>query len=160
MALPQITALNEDLLNLRRIYEAATPKQRFSIVLQRINNPATYANELVTRVSGVEAYARCLLAHSQAKNKSELSEQYKKHAKSEATVLVTKFLKSRRVVPSTEFGEELWELFRAAEKARNLLVHECTYLDAAKFLPMSHACTEVLMRLSEYAMPRNPESAA
>lgn len=131
-----------------------------SVIRQRIDNPTTYANELVTSVSGVEAYARCLLAHSEAKSKAELAERYRKLAKSEATVLVGKFLKIRGLTPVNEFGEEMWETFRAAERARNLLVHECTYLDAIKFLPLSHACTEVLTHHSEFAWPRRARGTA
>ena len=129
MSLPQISALNEQLLAHRREYEGATPKQRFAVVLDRINNRAIYESELVTHVSAVEAHARALVANDGAKSNDDTRRNYKKYTKREATGLVTHYLKLRGTTPQAELGEELWELFRAAEKARSLLVHECTYID-------------------------------
>ena len=62
--------------------------QRRSVALKRINDPAAYPNDLVTRVSAVEAYARSLLSHLGAKSVKDVHENYKKHSKSEAPVLV------------------------------------------------------------------------
>ncbi|MFZ2651708.1 MAG: hypothetical protein WA210_16545, partial [Burkholderiaceae bacterium] len=76
------------------------------------------------------------------------------------TGLVEAYVKLHGSTPKELFGEELWELFRLAVSARNLLVHECTYLDAQKYLPMAHSCTEVLFGLAKLSSTRGPKSAA
>lgn len=160
MAPPQVLAQAAELQKLRLAYEGATPRQRFTVALQRINNPAAYPNDLVTRVSAVEAFARSLLANSGASNREEVLAKHRKLAKREATSLVEAYAKLHRTSPKSVFGEELWETFRLAVAARNLLVHECTYLDAQKYLPMAHSCTEVLFGLAKLSNTKAPKSAA
>lgn len=160
MPLPHVLAQVAELEKLRRLYEGATPRERFSVALNRINNPAAYPNELVTRVSAVEAFARSLLANFGARNKAEVLTKYRKLLKREATGLVEAYARLHAASPRELFGEELWEVFRLAVSARNLLVHECTYLDTEKYLPMAHSCTEVLFGLSKLSSTRRPKSGA
>lgn len=150
-----VLALASEIEALRELYTVATPSQRWSVVLQRINNPASYPNELVTRVSAIEAFARSLVANFNSPNKEAILAKHRKLAKRDATSLVDAYTKLRATSPKELFGEELWEVFRVAVSARNLLVHECTYLDVQKYLPMENACTEVLfglVKLSEAKM--------
>jgi hypothetical protein len=142
------------------MYEGATPRQRFSVAPQRINHPAAYPNELVTRVSAVEAFARSLLANFGARSREEVLTQHRRLASRDATSLVEAYAKLNATTAKALFGEELWGIFRLAVNARNLLVHECTYLDAEKYLPMEHACTEVLFGLAKLSNTRVPRSAA
>jgi hypothetical protein len=159
MPLPHVLAQIAELENLRRLYEGATPRQRFSVALNRINDPAAYPNDLVTRVSAVEAFARSLLANHGARSKAEVHAKHRKFAKREATGLVEEYVRLHAATPKSLFGEELWEFFRLAVNARNLLVHECTFLDAQKYLPMAHSCTEVLFGLAKLSNTRAPKSA-
>jgi len=160
MRLPHLLAQNAELEDLRRLYEAATPRQRFSVAIDRINNPSAYPNDLVTRVSAVEAFARSLLANYGAKSKAEILAKYRKYSRQEATGLVEAYVKLYATTPTTLFGEELWETFRLAVRARNLVVHECTFLDAQKYLPMAHSCSEVLFGLKTLSHTRKPTSTA
>lgn len=157
---PHVHAQIAELEKLRMLYEGATPRQRFKVALDRINNPAADANDLVTRVSAVEAFARSLIANFGARDKAEVLAKYRRLSKREATDLVTAYAKLRDTTPKELFGEELWEFFRVAVSARNLLVHECTYLDAQKYLPMAHSCTEVLFGLAKLSNTRGPKIAA
>ena len=160
MPLPQTLALVEEIAELRRLYEIGTPRQRLSIALKRINSPEANASDLVTRVSAVEAFARCILAHTSTSTHEQVHLKYRKYAKREATSLVEGYLKLHAKTPQSTFGDEIWELFRLAVSTRNLIVHECTFLDAQKYLPMAHACTEVLLELSKISRTRTPKSAA
>ncbi len=157
---PQVLAQVAELQKLRVAYEGATPRQRLSVAVQRINNPSAYPNELVTLVSAVEAFARSLLANHGSPRKEEVLAKHRKLAKREATSLVEAYVKLHGTTPKSVFGEELWEIFRVAVAARNLLVHECTYLDAQKYLPMAHSCTELLFGLAKLSNTKAPRSAA
>ena len=157
---PHVLAQAAELEELRRLYEGATPRQRFSVALDRINNPTDYPNELVTRVSAVEAFARSLVANFGARNRSEVLTKHRKISRQETTGLVQAYTKLHATTPRELFGEELWETFRLAVSARNLVVHECTYLDAQKYLPMAHSCTEILFGLDKLSNTRRPKSAA
>ena len=160
MPSPQALAVANELLKLRRLYEGATPRQRFAVALARINNPAHYPNALVTHVSAVEAFARSLLANHGASSQAEVLAKHKRLSRQEATTLVEAYAKLHATTPKQVFGEDIWEIFRVAVSARNLLVHECTYLDAQKYLPMEHACTEVLFGLASLSKTQRPKHAA
>ena len=160
MTPPHVLAQVSELKKLRELYAGATPRQRLSVALQRINNPAAYPNELVTRVSAVEAFARSLLANLNSSNKQEILAKHRRFAKLDATNLIEKYTKLCATNPKELFGEEIWEIFRVAVSARNLLVHECTYLDAQKYLPMEHSSTEVLFGLAKHSKTRLPTHAA
>ena len=142
------------------MYEGATPRQRWSVALQRINNPSADPNELVTRVSAVEAFARSLLANSGTSSRDDVLIKHRRLSKRDAPSLVEAYVKLHATTPKDAFGEEIWETFRVAVSARNLLVHECTYLDAQKYMPMSHSCTEVLFGLKKLSERRAPKNAA
>jgi hypothetical protein len=157
---PQVLAQAAELQALRVSYAGATPSQRLKVAIQRINNPTAYANELVTRVSAVEAFARSLLANVDTTDREQVQAKHKKLESREATSLVEAYSKLHGVKPKDVFGEELWETFRVAVSARNLLVHECTYLDAQKYLPMAHSCTEVLFGLAKLSNTRVAKRAA
>jgi hypothetical protein len=160
VALPHLHRLSEELQKLRISYEGASPRQRLSVAVQRINNPEAYPNDLVTRVSAVEAFARSLLASFGAASREEVLVKHRRLAKREAPVLVEAYARCHATSAKTVFGEELWETFRLAVNARDLLVHECTYLDAEKYLPMAHSCTEVLFGLAKLSNTRVPKHAA
>ena len=160
MTFPYIIAIADELKELRKAYEGAHPKQRRSVALKRINDPSAYPNDLVTRVSAIEAYARSLLANAGAKNNEEVLKRYKRYARNEATSLVEGYLKCHAIKPRDYFGPEIWELFRVAVDARNILVHECTYLDASKYLPLAHACTEVFSHLGRLEDQPTSKNAA
>jgi hypothetical protein len=98
---PQVLAQANELQKLRLAYEGATPRQRLSVALQRINNPDAYPNELVTRVSAVEAYARSLISNFGATNRDEVLAMHRKLSKREATSLVEAYTKLHKTHPKS-----------------------------------------------------------
>ena len=149
-----------ELESLRDQYICATPRQRFGVALQRINDPPAIPNQLVTNVSAVEAFARSLVAHLESHTREELRSAHQRIKKREAHNLVADYLKSKQLKPDEHFGEELWAGFRLAVGYRNLLVHECTYIAPSSYLPLVHCCREVFMALSKLSGTKSSRSAA
>lgn len=146
------TFLTEELERLRESYVTATPRQRLSVVRQRLDNPRANPNVLVTHVAAVEALARSLVMNSYAKSKEELKSIYPKFRYRKAQTLVADYLELKgRSDPAAFFGEGTWANFKHAVNYRNLLVHESTYLANYKFDPLVIACEEVLKKMAKLA---------
>lgn len=144
-----------ELLDIRDNYITATPRQRLSIIRQRLDDHHFGPNRLVTSVSAVEALARCLVMHDKAANEAQLKASYRKNKDRPPKSLVQEFLRSRGVTDAAQFFEEdTWRLFGYAVDYRNLLTHECTYLGQDKFPELIAACEEVLNRLARLAKVR------
>lgn len=141
-----------ELQSLRDSYVGATPRQRLGVIRQRVRNPGAGPNLLVTHVSAVEALARTLAMHIHARTKADLAALYPRYKDRNAKTLVAEYVKARGAgKPSTVFGEETWRLFTYAVEYRNLLAHECTYLERYKYDPLLHACETVLEGLRQLA---------
>jgi len=146
-AVPGIDYVAE-LAEIRSSYVSATPRQRLSVIRQRLEDHHLGPNRLVTAVSAVEALARSLAMHHKAKSRAELPKLYSKYRDRAPKALVREYLEARGVTdPKTLFAEDTWQLFGYAVEYRNLLAHECTYLGLAKFPSLIEACEEVLARL-------------
>ena len=138
------------LAELRRTYVESTPRQRLHIAMQRLQNPEHEPNTLIANVSAVEGFARCLVLHSRASSKAELSAAYPAVQFESPAALITAYLASRGFTgPETYFSEGVWNRFNYAVKYRNLLAHECTYLGQDLSPRLVQACREVLTRLAE-----------
>ena len=139
-----------ELLKIRDHYVSATPRQRLSVIRQRLEDHHFGPNRLVTTVSAVEAFARCLTMRKLAKRKADLVKIYSRYKGREAKSLVDEYLKSRGILdPQEYFGEDTWKLFGYAVSYRNLLTHECTYLGLDKFSSLIKACEDVLDKLEK-----------
>ena len=137
-----------DLLQIRDSYVAATPRQRLSIVRQRLADHHFGPNRLVTAVSAVEALARCLMQHVGASSKADLRKAYPRYKDWSAKTLVREYLAGRGISdPAAFLEEDNWKLFGYAVDFRNVLVHECTYLGLDKFPSLIAACEAVLEKL-------------
>jgi hypothetical protein len=77
----------ERLEKLRDSYVTAYPRQRLSVIRQRLEDHHFGPNRLVTSVSAVEAYARSLALRRGAKTRDDLRKNYKKHCTQECGVL-------------------------------------------------------------------------
>jgi hypothetical protein len=118
-----------ELLTIRQNYICATPRQRLSVIRQRLEDHHFGPNLLVTAVSAVEALARTLAMSQKAKSKDELSKIYPQYKNRKPMTLVTEYLIAKGIIePDAYFGEDTWRLFGYAIDYRNLLAHECTYL--------------------------------
>lgn len=137
------------LLSIRENYVSATPRQRLSIIRQRLEDHHFGPNRLVTAVSAVEALARSLAMNHKAKSKEELKKLYSKYKDRSPKSLVAEYLTARGIADIHGFfGEDTWRLFGYAVDYRNLLAHECTYLGLDKFSSLIEACSDVLNSLA------------
>lgn len=144
-----------NLLELRATYPTLTPRQRLSIIRQRLRDHHFGPNRLVTAVSAVEALARSLAMHVRARNKADLARLYSSYKDRSPKTLVADYLKTKGITdPSTHLGEDTWRLFCHAVDYRNLLAHECTYLGLDKFPSLIAACDEVLEELVKQGQVR------
>lgn len=144
-----------ELLELRATYPVLTPRQRLSIIRQRLRDHHFGPNRLVTAVSAVEALARSLAMHLKARTKSDLARLYDSYKDRSPKTLVADYLKARGIPNlGTHFGEDTWRLFCYAVDYRNLLAHECTYLGLDKFPSLIAACEEVLEELVKQSQVR------
>jgi hypothetical protein len=143
------------LQSLRDSYVVAYPRQRLHVIRQRLDDHHFGPNRLVTSVSAVEAYARCLALRLRAKSREDLKKVYPKYRDKGPKGLVAEYAKARGVdnLPSF-FGEDNWKLFGYAIDYRNVITHECTYLGLDVFPSLIGACEAVLTKLEELADSR------
>lgn len=147
-----------ELAAIRSYYVSATPRQRLSVIRQRLEDHHFGPNRLVTAVSAVEGLARSLTMHAAARSKSEIKTLYPKYSHRKPEGLVREYLEFKGITdPDTFFAEDTWRLFGYAVKYRNLLTHECTYLGLEKFPSLVKACDEILSALVK--LGRVPESS-
>jgi len=135
---------------IRGIYLHSTPRQRYKVIWDRIDDdPYNGPNRLVTMVSAVEAYLRCLLVHASSPDEAGRRAKYQqiRHAKVEE--MLAGVLAHYEITDESEYfpGDTL-ELLGYAVEYRNMLVHDCTYLGGDKFPSMIQACEEVLCELA------------
>lgn len=144
------------LAELRKLYVEATPRQRYGIGRDRINNPEHGPNVLVACVSAVEGLARSLAMHQDAlsrvgasKLKAELSAIYPRYKHKGPEELIEHYLKGAGLPsPLQFFGEDAWEGLHYAVEYRNVLAHECTYLGQDRSPALIQSCQEVLHKLA------------
>jgi hypothetical protein len=140
---------------LRMDYVRATPRQRLGPIVSRVMDPLHWGpNLLITGISAVEAFARCLVVAVRAKaEKRPKSDVYPEVKDSSAVELVLQYLTLCNAgQPVQVFGGNRWRAFaQAVNKYRHVVLHECTYLNAAKLEELNRACREVLVVLVELA---------
>ena len=143
------------LQTLRDSYVVAYPRQRLHVIRQRLKDHHFGPNRLVTSVSAVEAYARCLVLHQKAHKRENLKKLYPKYRDRGPKALVAEYSKARGVddLPSF-FGEDNWKLFGYAVDYRNVITHECTYLGLDVFPSLIEACEAILSKLEDLAGSR------
>jgi len=147
------------LLSIRENYVCATPRQRLSVIRQRLEDHHFGPNRLVTAVSAVEALARALAMKQKCKSKAELRRLYPKYRNRAPKPLVVEYLSSKGIPdPDAYFGEDTWRLFGYAIDYRNLLAHECTYLGLDKFPSLIEACSEILDSLAKLGRIRETQT--
>ena len=140
---------------LRINYVKATPRQRLGPIVSRVMDPLHWGpNLLITGISAVEAFARCLVVEARARiERRPKVEVYEEVRDSNAVELVLQCLAQRKAgTPGQVFGAERWRSFcQAVNKYRHVVLHECTYLNGAKLEELNRACREVLVLLIELA---------
>ena len=139
-------------LELKGRYVLATPRQRLKVIIDRLEGDIPYSpNQIVTNVSAVEAFSRCLTARYLAKSKRRgLTDIYRALESWSPESLLEEYFRVRAGTSAAEgLGEKLWKHFRYACSYRNLLVHECTYLELPRLSLLTTACKVVLRKLAQ-----------
>jgi len=149
---PQVDYVSE-LDRIRSIYLHSTPKQRYQIIEDRIEDDQFNGpNKLVTMVSAVEAFLRCLLIHASTHNDADRSTKYLEYRHASVKKMLPLVFNTFSISdPRGYLGEDTLELLEHAVDYRNMLVHDCTYLGGDKFPAMIEACEEVLEVLATLA---------
>ena len=142
------TEIEKHLVDLRRSYVEALPRQRLSVAKQRINNPHHDPNRLIAYVSAAEGFARSLCLHHRGQTKEQLSALYPEYERRGPQALIGEYLTAKSLgTPRDHFGADTWKLFGYAVDYRNLLAHECTYLGQDRSPQLIDACRKVLQTL-------------
>jgi hypothetical protein len=138
------------LKKLRATYISGTPAQRLSISFQRIAYPNAGPNQLIAHVSVIEGFARSLVMHQEANDRSDKTSIYPEYQYKKIKDLIVQYLNNKgECVPESVFGSDVWRKFGYAIEYRNLLIHESTYLGQDTYPELLEACTQVLSKLAK-----------
>lgn len=119
----------EHLNKLRDLYIKATPRQRIRVAEDRIKYPSCGPNRLIQTVSAVEGLARTIAIYQRSKTKNDLKKEYKNLKLLGPVKLIEDHICPKiKKTPTTLLGKDTWDKFKYANKYRNLLIHECTFL--------------------------------
>lgn len=131
---------------LRRQYIKASPSSRWSIIEQRLSYPDARPNLLIARVAAVEALARSIALHSNNSTPTESDYKVLKHKRCKELLERVALVKSG-IHADQVFGIDDLENLQCAEKYRDLLVHECTFLGQGYSADLISACDRIIERL-------------
>jgi len=146
--------LREELEQLRKTYAVSKPSARLFIVRQRLARAEDEIGptRLITTVSAVEALARSLIVHAPGRPPATAHFRYQQVRNKQPLDLVEEALRLHGgKLPAEHVGAQAWALFELAIQARNLVVHECTYLGQDKYPAMIDAAERVLEAMVEVA---------
>jgi hypothetical protein len=143
---------------LRDLYVASSPKQRLTVIEQRLGYKDSCPNNLVNAVSAVEGFSRMLVTKLLEQKGDDLASTYKKYRFKNPIELIEKVMEIESISDlDAYFGEDTWELLKFAVNYRNLIVHECTYVGQDKAPSMIQACHDALVKLTPIAGITNYE---
>ena len=138
--------------DLRDVYIKSDPIKRLGVIKQRIKNPDGRPNMLVVYVSAVEAMARSIVLDLATHEGFSRVDAYQNVQFIRAKDLLEKICGHQKVGRTTDeiFGSEHFQNFLCAEKYRNLLVHECTYLKQEVTTELIESTQKILDRLEAF----------
>ena len=146
--------LREELEQLRKTYAVSKPSARLFTIRQRLAraDDETGPTRMITTVSAVEALARSLIVHAPGRPPATAHFRYQQVRNKQPLDLVEEALRLHGgKLPAEQVGAQAWALFELAIQARNLVVHECTYLGQDKYPAMIDAAERVLEAMVEVA---------
>ena len=147
-----VSALRQELEQLRSSYVAMKPSARLAAVRQRLAKSEVEggATRLVAAVAAVEALARSLVVHAPQRSPATAPLRYQQVRTTGALALVDETLRIYGGPPATEFfGAEAWDRFELAQLYRDVIVHECTVPSHDKYPLLIQATERVLEGLVE-----------
>jgi hypothetical protein len=135
---------------LRDLYIRGTPRQRFRIALQRIDNPELGPSLLVNVMSALEGFARAVAVHTRVTNGQPVEAAYSSLRNVGPVDLIADHIcPAYRTTPAKLFDPADWALLPDAVKFRNLLVHEATFVNGGTATALINAARRMLNRLGE-----------
>ena len=143
-----IPEFKDHVKKLRQAYVDATLSQRIAIARQRIDDPDCGPNRLCNTFSALEAMARAVLLELKINNGLPNSKAYEKIKMWNAAKLIESICAEKGVSPTDFFGQD-WELIQYAEKYRNLLTHEATFLRQGYSSCLIEACQRALTKIEQ-----------
>jgi hypothetical protein len=155
--MPKLRRMNELLADpdeLQREHALATPAARLRAIKQRLagTHGETGSTRLVTMVSAVEALARSLVVHAPGRPASSAEMRHRQFRHTGPVELVQEVLRLRAAAaPHEHFDADTWELFEAAARYRDLIVHECSQVGPDRHPYLIAAADSVLQGLVELA---------
>jgi hypothetical protein len=135
---------------LQRKYAMATPAARLRAIRQRLASADREMGSarLVTIVAAVEALARSLIVHAAGRPASTAEMRHRQFRATAPVELVHEVLRLHGAPGAPQqFGREVWEMFEAAARYRDLIVHECTFVGQDRHPHLIAAATAVLRGL-------------
>ena len=135
---------------LRELYVRATPRQRYRVALDRIENAALGPSLLVNVVSALEGFARTVAVHALVARGDSYETAYARLRNVGPVELIADHVcPEYRTTPEAKFGSNAWNRLPDAVRFRNLLVHEATSLHGGTCASLIDAARHVLDRLAE-----------
>ena len=147
-----VSALRQELEQLRSSYVVMKPSARLAAVRQRLAKAEVDggAPRLVAAVAAVEALARSLVVHAPQRSPATAPLRYQQVRTAGAMALVEETLRIYGAAPPAEcFGGDAWDRFELAQQFRDVIVHECTVPSHDKYPMLIEACDRVLDGLVE-----------
>lgn len=149
-----VDELRDELEQVRKANAVTKPSARLAAIRQRLARAEgeTPPMRLVTMVAAVEALARSLVVHAPGRPPATAHFRYQQVRQKQPVDLVEEAVRLHAAKPAEEqFGAEAWGLFALAVQARNLLVHECSFLGQDKYPALLDAAGRVLEGMVEVA---------
>lgn len=149
-----VDELRDELEQLRKTYAASKPSARLAVIRQRLARAEGEIGptRVITTVSAVEALARSLVVHAPGRPPATAHFRYQQVRNKQPLDLVEEALRLHGGKPPAEqVGAQAWTMFELAIQARNLVVHECTFLGQDKYPAMVDAAERVLEGMVEVA---------
>jgi hypothetical protein len=132
------------------MYVNATLRQRYSVAMQRIDNPSLGPSLLVNVVSALEGFARAVAMRVLVGKGVSLEQAYRclKHLGA-LELIADHVCPAYKITPEEAFGPHVWSQLPQAIKFRNLLIHEATYLNGNTCKRLIAASRHTLEELAE-----------
>lgn len=143
-----IQEFEDHVKKLRQSYVNATLSQRISVARQRMDNTDCGPNRLCTTFGALEAMARAVLLERMIKNSHPNLKAYEKIRLWNATKLIESICAEQGISATDFFGQD-WEVIQCAEKYRNLLTHEATFLREDYSSQLIGACQRGINKIEQ-----------
>jgi len=135
---------------LRRLYIRATPRQRYKVAIERITNAASGPSLLVTVMSALEGFARCVAVRGMMRDGHTFDGAYGRLRNLGPVELIADYICApSHIAPQELCGTLAWAQLPEAVSFRNLLVHEATYLHGGTCKRLTSAARHILDTLAK-----------